>query len=50
MWKPTPARTQSPATGTIFWWCRPFSQTQEPLGNMSRHQPLPAWRRRALLK
>lgn len=50
MWKPTPTRIHSPGGSSTFWWCRPFSTRPEPLCQMNRHQPLPAWRQKALLK
>ncbi|WP_185268967.1 hypothetical protein [Halopseudomonas xiamenensis] len=49
MWTPTPSRLQSPSTSSTFWWCRPFAAPQAPVAPVQRRQPLPAWRRKALL-
>lgn len=50
MWKPNPGPQHTPSGNSTFWWCRPFAAQDDPLCRINRHQPLPAWRRKALLK
>jgi len=50
MWKPNPARMQTPSSSSTFWWCRPFAVPEQSVCNSARRPPLPAWRQKAQLK